>query len=244
MLENVLNMITYGDTDPDYSFWKLMFSPLRSQLKSDCFGAAAKEPGTKATTVIVHIINLALNKLGKAFNDKKNFKFSSNDWIVLGRSYLKYVDAEVIALAKGSDQPVLAQFSNAAVEKKAIVQNGSPKPVKDLNPVVIANKDKRKKDEVAEVESPAGKDKRQKGIPLSEQLICIKHFEKVVGLKTDACSNKEGPNGKCPRIHVSGPIGSAKWDSAILDKVLDGVKKYDNKSNNKENIIAKIVSLR
>jgi len=240
-LENVLNMITYRETDPDYSIWKLMFGPLRSQLKSDRFGAAAQEPGSKATTVIVHSINLALNKLGKAFNDKKNFNFSSNEWIVFGRSLLCYNDKDVIALSKGSDQAPPAQFSNVPVEKKAIVPTGSPKPNnKEVNPVIAANKDKRKKDD-AQVESPV-KDKKLRATPLHEQ-VCLQHFQKAVGLKTEDCTNSDGLNGKCARIHVAVPIGSAKWDSAVLDKALEGAKMF-NKNSNKEVIIAKIASLR
>ena len=95
----------------------------------------------------------------------------------------------MIALAKGTDQSPPPQFTNVHVEKK-VPPMASPKHLKDSNPVVIA-KEKRKVDIVA-----AGRDKKLKVNPIAEQ-VCLHHFQKIIGLKTDACANKSGPNGKC-----------------------------------------------
>ena len=80
--------------------------------------------------------------------------------------------------------------------EKKVTPMALPKHLRDSNsnPIVIA-KEERKVDIVA-----AGKDKKLKVNPIAEQ-VCLHHFQKIIGLKTDACANKSGPNGKCPRIH-------------------------------------------
>lgn len=243
MLEGILNRLSYSDSNPDYSMWTLLFQPSRAQLTRDDFGSAAKEPGPKIATLLVHHFNKALVALSTAFEDSKKQKWVDQQWISFGRDLLKFDNADLIAKSASAQVPK-AQFSNSVIWKKAIVADNNNK---NDNPLVnnkFAEQDKkRKRDDDAKAEKLlADKKKLVKNPPRSEQ-ICIHDFEHGNGFRTDACKNNKGIGGKCERLHIKPPVGGGKWDHTVLDKVLEGVKRFDS-GPKKDALLANINGLR
>jgi hypothetical protein len=149
--------------------------------------------------------------LTKVHYDCASERLEAPEYFEASQAALELLDSDILG-GNNVKTSALGQFNNMyspPAEKEKPVQEKKPNPNPNNN---AANKKPK-------VDNPAGggaKPKDPKNLPVSEQL-CLNRFASLVGAGAD-CDKKPGMKGyPCTRKHVTAPVGSAKWPSAILD---------------------------
>ena len=177
---------------------------------------------------MVHFVNvrlLAFFNLTKHHSALESQRLSPQDYFEAACDSLRLDDNILRENLKKVPPP--AQYSNVFIPPEALA------PQKNPNPNPSDQKPSKKKRGSGSggppqlpVVKPAG---GSPGAALAiDKQLCLNRFAHLIGVGTD-CDKKPGQKGyPCKRLHVTAPLGGAKWPTSTLDDAVDACNRINN----------------